>query len=385
MSRASLLLTSLAIIGFVTVSGSSGDGNPAFVECVVFCKSSGCTTAYKQPSTCSDVCENSFSSMAPKHTGILRQLRLMLWDCPTDCEYLCMHALQAALLETYGKAITSAVKYHGKWPFVRAGGIVQEPASVIFSLGNFLIHLHGFWTVFSLLRLSRRHTIREHQIRTDPAQAVHDSTTSCSAACWLVFATLHMLAWVASALLHTRDTHLTERLDYCFADVAIGWGLLMATTRAAVLVLPRPPAAAQPTTKQNLTNTSSIVTVVVITLVLSLCLAAQLYYILAIKFNHEWNVKVAIVAGAAQALLWLVVCKKEDHPGRHWLYWFLALVAMSALLEVGDFPPTRLYVLEVDAHALWHAATSFITPLMYRFVWHDVSRDLSLVSRAKHE
>lgn len=382
MSRALLLFTSLAIIGFRTVSGSSGDRNPAFVECLIFCKSSGCTTAYQQPSTCSDVCNHSFSSTASLQTGLLLQLRLTLWDCPTDCKYLCMHAVQAALLETYGQSITSAVKYHGKWPFVRAWGIVQEPASVIFSLGNLLVHMHGFWTVLSLLRLPRRQTIREHRTLTASAQAEKYSTRK---ACWLVYATLHILAWIASALLHTRDTHLTERLDYCFADVAIGWGLLMATTRAAVPVLQVPLQAAQQTIKPNLTNTRSKVTVAVITLILSLCLAAQLYYMLTIEFNHQWNVQVGIVAGAVQAVLWLFVCKQENHPGRHWLHWFLALLTMSALLEVGDFPPTRLSVLEVDAHALWHAATFLITPLLYRFVWYDVTRELSDVSRAKHD
>lgn len=373
-----LLLAILTWLSLGIVSGSSGDRNPSFIECLVFCKSSGCTSAYKQPPTCSDLCTNSFSMNAANDT--FNQLRLLLWDCSTDCDYLCMHAVQAALLETYGTAITSAVKYHGKWPFVRAWAIIQEPASVIFSLANLMTHAHGFWTVFSLLWLSRKHSIEKH-LTYAGGQAMQLAISS-SAACWLVYAGLHMLAWVASAMLHTRDTQLTERLDYCAADVALCWGLLMACTRVALLVLPQ--TALHPST-HTATKRRTVAVVCCMTLLLSSCLAAQLYYLLFVKFDHEWNVKVGMVAGAAQGLLWVFLCRQENHPGRHWLYCFLLLLCVSALLEVCDFPPTRMYQLEVDAHALWHAATCLITPLLYRFVWHDVRRGLSHVDRLKHE
>lgn len=381
ISFAMLCAISWQISQVSPVSGSSGDRNPSFTQCLLQCTYTGCTTAYNQPTVCSELCfvkSDSSSTDTGSYTGVLHRLRMQLWDCRTDCNYLCMHAVQAALLETYGKAITSAVKYHGKWPFHRALGTIQEPASVLFSLGNLLVHAHGAWVIMLQLGRSRRYTV--HQRRTQPHKGPAFYTDNSRAACWLVYAALHMFAWLASAFLHTRDLRWTERLDYCAADVALAWGLLMSATRAALLLLteqcPRKLTGKTTVPKSALAHLSLSPTAVVasVTVVLCACLTAQLYYLLAVKFDHEFNVRVGLVAGALQAILWVYVCMHQKHAGRRWLYMFLILLGLSALLEVGDFPPTQVLQLEVDAHALWHAATFLITPLLYCFVIPDICR-----------
>lgn len=47
---------------------------------------------------------------------------------------------------------------------------------------------------------------------------------------------------------------------------------------------------------------------------------------------------------------------------------FSILIAISTLLELMDFPPIFWLI---DAHALWHLTTGFITVLFYNFIIDD--------------
>ena len=49
---------------------------------------------------------------------------------------------------------------------------------------------------------------------------------------WLGYGVAHANAWFMSAVFHTRDTRLTERLDYCSADVVMALSLLAMLVRA---------------------------------------------------------------------------------------------------------------------------------------------------------
>lgn len=65
-------------------------------------------------------------------------LRLTRWSNSDLCKYECMHDITTKNSEN-GLPIQ---QYYGKWPFWRLGGI-QEPASVLFSLLNLLLHTRG--------------------------------------------------------------------------------------------------------------------------------------------------------------------------------------------------------------------------------------------------
>lgn len=84
-------------------------------------------------------------------------------------------------------------QFFGKWPFIRVLGM-QEPASVIFSALNFLVH-------YKMLQEFRR-SVRP----TAPLFKM-----------WHSFSFICLNAWFWSIVFHTRDYPITELFDYVFA------------------------------------------------------------------------------------------------------------------------------------------------------------------------
>lgn len=71
----------------------------------------------------------------------------MFWTCSDNCKYICSHRLT-------DEADAGREAYHqfyGKWAFHRVFGI-QEPMSVIFSLGNLAINYRGLLNVTEYVR-----------------------------------------------------------------------------------------------------------------------------------------------------------------------------------------------------------------------------------------
>ncbi|EPZ34749.1 Per1-domain-containing protein [Rozella allomycis CSF55] len=81
-------------------------------------------------------------------------------------------------------------QYFGKWPFYRIFGM-QEFASVLFSIGNLIVHYRGFIILRS--SMSNRYYMKPF---------------------YLVNSLLNMNCWVWSTIFHARDTPRTERMDY---------------------------------------------------------------------------------------------------------------------------------------------------------------------------
>jgi hypothetical protein len=103
---------------FTSVWASSGDRDDNFVQCIQLCNIQNCgaSSTYSMP-------------LALQLTG---------WTCDEDCKYGCMHEITGKHVRTG----TPIEQYYGKWPFWRFAG-AQEPASVIFSLINLLVHWKG--------------------------------------------------------------------------------------------------------------------------------------------------------------------------------------------------------------------------------------------------
>lgn len=116
------LLSSLFLITFSSslVAASSGDRDHQFQRCVNQCETRNQCIAGEVP-----------------HDFPLA-MRLTRWTCLDDCKYTCMHTMTDFAVES-GVPIK---QYYGKWPFWRSGGM-QEPASVLFSLINLLLHIWG--------------------------------------------------------------------------------------------------------------------------------------------------------------------------------------------------------------------------------------------------
>jgi len=86
-------------------------------------------------------------------------------------------------------------QFYGKWPFYRLLGI-QEPASTLFSIMNFVSHYKGYRRVRKLGEFEYG---------------------------WLlmIFSLSGMNTWIWSSVFHSRDTLLTEKLDYFSAMLYI--------------------------------------------------------------------------------------------------------------------------------------------------------------------
>ena len=111
------LITVFVIVLFSITGASDGDERPEFASCVKSCSIEG-------------KCQ------------LDRVLRLTGWDCEADCKYRCMRADLQKRRSSCSSGHT--VQYYGKWPFIRVFG-AQELFSVLFSLGNFLACLYGYF------------------------------------------------------------------------------------------------------------------------------------------------------------------------------------------------------------------------------------------------
>lgn len=138
------------------VNASAGDRSQPFQDCLQLCDAQRCRPENDR--------QLSFF------------LRLTRWTCLDDCKYTCTH-LMTDMDEADGKPV---LQYYGKWPFWRLWGM-QEPASVIFSLGNFWVHLSGYKAVKTLVPIG--HPMRDYLVYW-----------SC----------VSMNAWIWSSVFHTR-------------------------------------------------------------------------------------------------------------------------------------------------------------------------------------
>lgn len=167
---------------------SEGDRSPHFQACVHTCLGTGCAHVPPGPPHCDLACPHFNRRPIPW------ELHVMRWSCADDCGYACMWLIEANRRQQAAEAAASAaaarkagqatagareaaapgagagagagaepavavgggswagsggagmaayraIKYHGKWPFVRVWGM-QEVVSVVLSVANLAAHLY---------------------------------------------------------------------------------------------------------------------------------------------------------------------------------------------------------------------------------------------------
>lgn len=361
MKQAMLVACLLYLMG--SAVASAGDRSVAFRRCHGLCTRTGCgsvpaatphTKGHAQGSSsaadvrtgCSPLCARSPpASQAEAWPAAPISLQLLRWDCNADCSYICMW-----LLEDSSRSLGGAVqKYYGKWPFTRLLGM-QEPAAVLFSLLNLAAHLH------CLVRFTR--LTRSLSVQPAGGGACLGSGFT-HRWLWTGYMSLSINAWLWSAVFHSRDTWLTERLDYFSAALLIFFNLFLSAARTCNLGGGGMVAVGAP---------------------LAAFLASHLRYMHAVLFDYGYHVQVCLAAGAVQSLLWVVWTAITAPAGRRHLVAFVALVNACMLLEILDFPPFNDVL---DAHALWHACTVPLVYLFYVFIATDAQPPDSLVKQ-KH-
>ncbi|KAI2614518.1 Per1-domain-containing protein [Hypoxylon fragiforme] len=301
---------------------STGDRLPEFRQCVNVCIRENCDP-------------NNDPTPIPLHH------RLLLWTCPQECDYTCQHIVTQRRVAA-GLPVT---QFHGKWPFKRFLGM-QEPFSVLFSIGNLVAHSRG------LAKL------RQSIPASYPLRRYYE-----------LFAYLSIATWVCSAVFHTRDFKTTEQLDYFAAGAGVLYGMYYAPIRVFRLDRPTP-------RRRSFVRLWSV-----------LCASmyvAHVAYLKLWRWNYTYNMAANVVVGLVQNSLWSYFSlRKWSRSRRTWTIWPGIVVAwlMSAMsLELLDFPPLWG---AIDAHSLWHLGTIGPIILWYNFLVKDAQDDLATIAKTK--
>ncbi|KAH6853864.1 Per1-like-domain-containing protein [Chaetomium sp. MPI-CAGE-AT-0009] len=326
--RGNFALVPLFFVAFLFLVGpaaaSTGDKLPEFRECVEICEHENC------------------GPDAEHQTTIPLHRRLLLWTCPAECDYTCQQIVTATRVASTPPQ--PVVQFHGKWPFRRLLGM-QEPLSVLFSLGNLAAHYYGLHRQV-LPRIPAAYTMRPF---------------------YVFLARLGMVTWFFSAVFHTRDFRLTERLDYFAAGASVLYGMYYAAVR--VWRLDRPGNA------RGLRAWTGFCAVLY---------ACHVAYLGLWRWDYTYNTLACVVCGVVQNLLWSWFSwTRYRQTGKAWAVWpgvvvMWVLVAMS--MELFDFPPLWE---SVDAHSLWHLGTIAPAVLFYHFLVQDAQDDISSSARLK--
>jgi hypothetical protein len=307
---AAALLAALAALP--TASASTGDRLPEFRRCVNVCLYANCER--------------------DEPTPIPLLHRALLWSCPAECDYTCQRLVTSARV----RASLPVVQFHGKWPFTRVLGM-QEPLSVLFSLGNLLAHVWGL----------RR--VRAELPPSYPLRAFYERVGQ-----------IGILTWACSAVFHTRDFVLTEQADYLAAGASVMYGLYYAAVR--VFRLDR----GGPGRRRALWLWSAGCRT---------AYALHVAYLTLWSWDYTYNMAANVVVGAAHNALWSWFSwNMYRRVRRLWavvpgivVTWIM--LAMS--LELFDFAPLGGFL---DAHSLWHLGTIAPAMIMYNFLIVDLAR-----------
>jgi hypothetical protein len=296
----------------VTCFASSGDELTEYQDCVDICA------------------ENT------EHQSLPFYLRLLHWNVKQNCGYHCMQSITHQAMAT-GHHIH---QFYGKWPFQRVFGI-QEPASVIFSILNGLMHFRY------------RKIIKDAIPNSYPLKHFYLGMTF-----------IGMNAWIWSSVFHTRDTPFTEKMDYFSAGLYILYGLCVAVLRIG-----------------HLGGWAAKGWVIMCAV---LFCAHVLYLSSMDRFDYTYNMLACLVVGLAQTSLWLLwsiyqyTFGDTEKKSYAWMAGLsVVLISCAMALELFDFPP----LFETfDAHSAWHAATIPVSPLFYRFLLNDSYYQTSVIS-----
>lgn len=266
-------------------------------------------------------------SIETSHANLLLSAvfhRLLLWDCDSECNYACQHIITSKRLDL-GKSIQ---QFYGKWPFYRFLGM-QEPFSVLFSLGNLWAHWDGLNKVRTKIPTSY------------PMRRFYE-----------YLANFGIASWIFSSIFHTRDFRLTEELDYFAAGASVLYGMYYTPIRVFRLDTRTP------------RRRSFLRFWTMFCVGLYIC---HVFYLKFIDWNYTYNMAANVMVGTAQNILWTYFSvKRYRESKRMWAVWpsfVVAWLLFAMSMELFDFPP---WFGCIDAHSLWHLFTIAPTILWYK-------------------
>ncbi|KAF5288752.1 hypothetical protein FQR65_LT11951 [Abscondita terminalis] len=249
-------------------------------------------------------------------------LQITRWSCGDECRYDCMWQTVFA----FNKRKWKVPQFHGKWPFIRMLGL-QEPASVVFSLMNFYIHLKMIMKFRS---------------------KVNSNTPMYLL--WHIFCVVSLNTWFWSTIFHARDFPFTELMDYSCA-----FSLVLISCYCMCMRILR--------------NVPQIVSLT-LTIIFIAFFFNHALYLSSGHFSYSYNMDVNVAIGGFTAFCWFAWCiwNRKQQPYTWKCALFVTLAALATLLELIDQPPLFFIY---DFHSLWHLSTVPLTILFYNFIIDD--------------
>lgn len=283
--------------------------------------------------------------------------RLLLWDCPSECDHTCQTLITSQRIATN----QPVVQFYGKWPFTRILG-AQEPLSVLFSAANLWAHVDGLRKIRATVPTT--YTLRPFYVG---------------------LAYVGIASWTFSCIFHTRDMRLTEELDYLGAGANVLYGMYYTTVHHFRLdrglsgmtgVIDKSGAAAAGAGAASAIHSSRNANPYprrrsLLRLWTVFCAAlyiAHVAYLKLWRWDYTYNMAANVACGLVQNVLWSWYSwSKYRESGRSWAMWpgfAVAWIILAMSLELFDFPP--VWGGMVDAHCLWHLGTVGPTVLLYK-------------------
>ncbi len=261
--------------------------------------------------------------------SIALHLRLLLWDCASNCDYTCQHIITNRRMAASPPILEPVLQFHGKWPFYRLMG-VQEPFSVAFSLLNLLAHRHGLSKIQG--NISADYPLRLY---------------------YILFSYVGQASWLFSMAFHTRDFILTEKLDYFAAGASVFYGLYYTPIRIFRLDRRKPPI------KGTLLRFWTIVCMILY--------AGHVAYLTYWRWDYTYNMAANVAIGVLQNILWTWFSVSRYRVLRKmWTAWpglIVGWIVVAMSFELLDFAPIGGMI---DAHSLWHLGTVVPTIWWYK-------------------
>ncbi|KZZ95959.1 Mn2+ homeostasis protein Per1 [Moelleriella libera RCEF 2490] len=223
---------------------------------------------------------------------------------------------------------------------------MQEPFSVLFSLGNLWAHYDGLAKIRA--RIPRGYSLRPF---------------------YVMLAHVGITSWTFSAIFHTRDFQTTEELDYFAAGASVLYGMYYTPIRIFRLDRPSP-------RRRSVLRAWTLLCV--------LLYIGHVAYLKGVRWDYTYNMAANVVAGIIQNVMWtwfsITSYQKSKSlwsivPGA-----VVAWVMVAMSMELFDFPP---WLGCIDAHSLWHLLTIGPTVLMYNFLLKDAQTDIAGRDRYK--
>lgn len=234
------------------------------------------------------------------------------------CRYDCMWDT----VEVFERNFGNVPQFHGKWPFLAIalpyGFVIQEPASVLFSVLNLMSTYKMVGRFLKMYELPLRKM-------------------------WIAYGCIGVITWFGSAVFHMSDCDFTEKLDYLGAFTFVVAGLYV----SIMFCYP------------NLHNPSSWKILLGVQIVTGTLWLKHLKD-MTTHFDYGYNMLTCIVYSILTSLIFVyfVYIRKKTHGALHEAHIVLIRIVvwanLSAALELLDFAPIFWIF---DSHSLFHFAT----------------------------